>query len=83
MQKYLISLFATVCSLILIACTSGDIDRAKPSDTPVKIQSSTDFSSNSDNGSTSASESAEVNAGDIDSSTSGSNGSTKDSESSS
>ena len=86
MPRSLASLCASVCSLILIACSNGNIDTAEPSeesDTPVEIESSTDFSTNTDNGSTSASESAQVNVGEIDSSTSGSNGSTKDSESAS
>ena len=66
MPRSLASLCASVCSLIFIACSSGNIDTAEPSeepDTPVEIETSTEDSS------VSASESAENDAGGIDTST--------------
>ena len=63
MSKSLTPLCASVCSLILIACSSGNIDTAEPSeesDIPVEIETSTEDSS------VSASESAENDVGDID-----------------
>ena len=60
MPRSLASLCASVCSLILIACSSGNIDTAEPSeepDTPVEIETSTEDSS------VSASESAENEPG--------------------
>tara|TARA_B100000965_G_scaffold108015_1_gene89248 strand:+ start:3376 stop:4848 length:1473 start_codon:yes stop_codon:yes gene_type:complete len=64
-------LFAAICSLMLFACSSGDIDRANPSeesDALVEIESSSEDSS------ASASESAENDAGDIDPSTNSDDG---------
>ena len=66
MSKSLTSLCASVCSLILIACSSGNIDTAEPSeesDIPVEIETSAEDSS------VSPSESAENDGGDIDPST--------------
>ena len=66
MPRSLTSLCASVCSLILIACSSGNIDTAEPSeesDIPVEIETSTEDSS------VSPSESAENDGGDIDPST--------------
>ena len=66
MPRSLTSLCASVCSLILIACSSGNIDTAEPSeesDIPVEIETSTEDSSVRE------SESAENDAGDIDPST--------------
>ena len=65
------SLFTIVCSLILIACSSGDVDGAdlsEGSDTLVEIESSTEDSL------ASASESAENDAGDNDPSTNSDDG---------
>ena len=78
MSKSLTSLCASVCSLILIACSSGNIDTAEPSeesDIPVEIETSTEDSS------VSSSESAENDAGDIDPSTKSDNELTNASES--
>ena len=66
MPRSLTSLCASVCSLILIACSSGNIDTAEPSeesDIPVEIETSIEDSSVRE------SESAENDAGDIDPST--------------
>ena len=66
MSRSLTSLCASVCSLILIACSSGNIDTAEPSeesDIPVEIETSAEDSSVSE------SESAENDGGDIDPST--------------
>ena len=66
MSKSLTPLCASVCSLILIACSSGNIDTAEPSeesDIPVEIETSAEDSS------VSPSESAENDGGDIDPST--------------
>ena len=66
MSKSLTSLCASVCSLILIACSSGNIDTAEPSeesDIPVEIETSAEDSSVRE------SESAENDGGDIDPST--------------
>ena len=66
MSKSLTSLCASVCSLILIACSSGNIDTAEPSeesDIPVEIETSAEDSS------IGPSESAENDGGDIDPST--------------
>ena len=66
MSKSLTSLCASVCSLILIACSSGNLDTAEPSeesDIPVEIETSTEDSSVRE------SESAENDGGDIDPST--------------
>ena len=78
MPRSLTSLCASVCSLILIACSSGNIDTAEPSeesDIPVEIETSTEDSS------VSSSESAENDAGDIDPSTKNDNELTNASES--
>ena len=78
MSRSLTSLCASVCSVVLIACSSGNIDTAKSSeesDTPVEIETSTDDSS------VSASESAENDAGDINPPTNNDDGLTDGSES--
>ena len=66
MPRSLASLCASVCSLILIACSNGNIDTAEPSeesDIPVEIETSAEDSS------VSPSESVENDGGDIDPST--------------
>ncbi|MGB1490131.1 MAG: hypothetical protein ACPG7Y_08270, partial [Acidimicrobiales bacterium] len=66
MPRSLTSLCASVCSLILIACSSGNVDTAEPSeesDIPVEVETSTEDSSVRE------SESAENDGGDIDPST--------------
>ena len=63
MPRSLTSLCASVCSLILIACSSGNIDTAKSSeesDNPVEVETTTEDSS------VRSSESAEKDEGDID-----------------
>ena len=78
MPRSLTSLCASVCSLILIACSSGNIDTAKSSedsDNPVEVETSTEDSS------VHASESAENNEGDIDTPTKSDDGLANGSES--